>query len=85
MRIQIYTKEATNEKPHVHVINGRGKGSASFKVWLDNTSKVHDLVGEFPGTKMTIALNTIEASKEALVKEYYRIHGAPMPRKSKKK
>lgn len=87
-RIYINTKEAKNEKPHVHLSTGKGPRGNDMKIWLESL-EIGDSKGRFSEKELVDGLAVVRLNKPLLLKQYEEIHGAyqkrtPTVRKTKK-
>lgn len=81
MRFYINTREAANERPHVHVARGRGRTN-DLKIWLD-TCTLASIKGEFGRRDLNDALQAAETFNERFLAEWVKHHGKFTQRKRK--
>lgn len=81
MRFYINTREAKHERPHVHVVRGRGR-SNDMKIWLD-TCTLASIRGEFGRDDVHDALLAAETFNKRFMAEWVRVHGRAVKRQKK--
>jgi len=67
---KIYSREADNERPHVHVRNGEG---AKVKVWLDTLEPVANR--GYHGRELNEILTLTKLHQQELLAKWEEIHG----------
>lgn len=82
MNFYINTKEASSERPHVHVGKTARQTKSDMKIWLDNMGIAKE-GKNFKAQEKKDAYDTACALRLLLLADYEKIHGKSVARKKK--
>ncbi|HET9052740.1 MAG TPA: DUF4160 domain-containing protein [Cyclobacteriaceae bacterium] len=67
----IFSYDALNEPPHLHVVKEKGNRQRSAKIWL-HTSKV-ETKGTLSNPELNLALQIISKNREVLIETFEKV------------